>query len=82
MALPDIILYNNQILLSQSNSKLGVIIDSNNCIYGEVVAINDLSSISIGDSLLFNPLNSISLIFDSNLYFLIDESKIIFKENM
>jgi hypothetical protein len=80
---PDIILGKNQILLTQGDSKLGIIIDNNNCIFGEVVSVNNLSNdISVGDFLLFNPLGAKNLLFDSELYYLIDTSQVVFKENV
>lgn len=80
MSVPNIVLLKNQVLLSQTYSKQGNIVDTIYCIFGEVVNINDLvTNVDIGDIVLFNPSESIIITQGEN-YYITDVDKLIFKE--
>lgn len=81
MSVPNIVLLKNQVLLSQTYSKQGNIVDTIYCIFGEVVDKNDLvNKVDIGDIVLFNPSDSI-IITQAENYYITDVDKIIFKES-
>jgi hypothetical protein len=82
MATPNIILERGYILLHQiSESKIGITMTNNNFLFAEAVSVNDLSDkYNLGDFVLFNPLGSTLMVYDSDTYFLTTEDKIIFKE--
>ena len=81
MAAPNIVLYKKQVLLQQTFSKQNTIVDTIYCIFGEVVGKNDLvTSMDIGDIVLFNPIESIIIIQNSVNYYIADVDKLIFKE--
>lgn len=82
MATPDITLNNNEILLTQVESGLGIYQDNNPFINGNVEMINDLEDIwRINDLVLFDPTYAIRFVFDNITYYLISTNKIQYKEN-
>jgi hypothetical protein len=81
MSVPNIVLLKNQVLLFQTNSKQGNIVDTVYCIFGEVVASNDLvTSVDIGDIVLFNPSESIIITQGGANYYITYVDNLIFKE--
>jgi hypothetical protein len=81
MAVPNIVLFKRQVLLTQTFSKQGNSVDTIYCIFGEVVAKNDLVvNTDIGDIVLFNPKQSIIVIQGGVDYYVTDIDNLIFKE--
>jgi len=83
MAAPTIVLGQNQILLIEGVSKLGITLSNSDYFFAEVVGVNNLSELySIGNFVLLNPKNATILTYDSFTYYLTTENNIIFKETV
>ncbi len=81
MAAPNIVLFKKQILLQENGSKLNIIVENTTNIFGEVVGKNDLvTNASIGDIVLFDPSTCIIIKTSTSLYYIVNESDLIFKE--
>lgn len=81
MAVPNIVLFKKQVLLTQTYSKQGSFVDTIYCIFGEVVAKNDLvTNTDIGDIVLFNPKESIIVTQTGVNYYVTNIDDLIFKE--
>lgn len=79
---PDIILNKGQILLTQTTSGLGIVMNNSPFINGTVELVNDLSDTwEVGDLVLFDPLEANKFSFDGDIFYLITEDKIFYKEN-
>lgn len=83
MATPTITLNRNEILLVQTTSSLGIVMDDNPFLFGEVVMINAVDDQNeVGQIVLFNPLESTTARFkyDGSTYFLVPTDKVRFTE--
>lgn len=81
MSVPNIVLLKNQVLLQENSSKLGIIVDNSDNLFGEVVGINDLvTKVDIGNIVLFNPSGCLIFRYNSDFFYIVDVDKIIFKE--
>ena len=79
---PDIVLNKNQVLLTQTTSGLGIVMDNSPFLNGTVALVNDLSGLcTAGDLVLFDPTNATKFIFEGDVYYLTTEDKIFYKEN-
>ena len=83
MAVPDIIINKGQIVLSQSTSGWGIVMDNNDFLFGSVEIVNDLTEqYSVGDIVLFDPQGAKLFMYDDGTYYLTTEDKVYFKETL
>jgi hypothetical protein len=84
--IPDIVLPQGYVMLSQSASIQDLVMDNNSNLFGEVILVNDLCELyAVGDSVLFNPNEGIIMRYDietnSYTYYFVREDSILLKEN-
>lgn len=82
-AIPDLILYSPNILVTQTSSSLGLG-DSQSFgkMYGLVQQVfQTCDRCAVGDTVLFDPLKSTKIIYGSTIYFLTEQSNSSFSEN-
>lgn len=80
-ALPPIILSKPYILVTLTESSIGVISQTSDYYMGIVEAIYDTcDDISVGMKILFSPKTSRALLYGSTIYYVVDESHKLFKE--
>lgn len=81
MAAPEIILNAGQVLLSQSSSTGGIVLDNSPFLFGKVEIVNELSdNYIVNDIVMFDPTGSTKFKYSGVDYFLVFEDKIYFKE--
>lgn len=81
MAAIDIILNAGQIVLSQSTSWTGIVLDDSPLLFGSVEVINDLTDrFEVGNNVLFDPTNATKFSYSGIEYFLTTEDKVFFQE--
>lgn len=81
MAAPDIVINKGQIVLTQTTSGWGIIMDNNDFLFGNVEIVNDLSEQYIlNDIVLFDPQGAKMFMYDDTTFYLTTEDKIYFKE--
>lgn len=82
MPVPPIILNKPYVLVTLANSPNGVIpIGNTNLVFGYVELINDLcDSVSVGEYVFFNRNDAKAVQYGSTIYYLVDETFNIFKE--
>lgn len=77
MSAPDINLAKGEILLTQSNSSLGVIPLQSGLNFGVVVKVNDLcDAVSVADSVMYDSTKGKQIRYGSTMYVLINEENI------
>lgn len=82
MSVPDITLNKGMILLTQSASGLGIVMDNSPFVNAAVAKINDLEeNYKVEDLILFDPTNATKFIYDDTNYYLVETDKIVYKEN-
>ena len=78
---PNIILLKNQVLLQENASKLNIIVNNSDNLFGEVMSLNNLiTNVNVGDIVLFNPNDCLILRYDNSFFYIVDNNKLIFKE--
>jgi hypothetical protein len=82
----DLILKQGYVLLSQTISTLDLEMDNNSCLFGEVIAVNDLCELYAEDDIvLFDPVGCQIIRIDKMgtfvTYYLVREDNILLKEN-
>ena len=82
----SLILKQGYVLISQSVSGMGLEMDNNSCLFGEVVQVNDLCELyAENDIVLFYPNGSQLIRIDKegtySTYYLVREDDILLKEN-
>lgn len=85
MAAPNIILDANTILVTLTSSSSSIVITSGNYNFGLVAKVADaMDSFSVGQTISFNIIDAVEMIYGSTIYYLVDVSKakIIFKETV
>ena len=81
MAAPDIVINKGQIVLTQTTSGWGIVMDNNDFLFGNVEIVNDLSEQYIlNDIVLFDPQGAKMFMYDDTTFYLTTEDKIYFKE--
>lgn len=81
MALPDIVLNSNELVVTQATGS-EIVFDTNASLFGQVKISNDLDDrYSASDYVWFDPEGSVAFTFDSVKYLVINTNKVIFKEN-
>lgn len=82
MALPDIILGKNKVLIVQSESGLNIYQENNSYINGTIEQISDLEdTYSVNDLVYFNANEATRFKFDNDTYYVVETDKIFYKEN-
>jgi len=77
MALSDITLGKGEVLLTQSDSGLGIIPLDNTIMFGVIQAVNDLcDTVIVGDYVMFNPTKTRRLMYGSTIYYISTEENI------
>lgn len=81
MSVPNIVLLKKQIMLQENSSKLGIIVNNSDNLFGEVVAINDLvTNVDVGNIVLFNPSQCLIFRYDNSFFYIIESENLVFKE--
>ena len=81
MAAPDIVINKSQIVLTQTTSGWGIVMDNNDFLFGNVEIVNDLSEqYIVNDIVLFDPQGAKMFMYDDTTFYLTTEDKIYFKE--
>lgn len=81
MAAPDIVINKKQIVLTQSSSGWGIVMDNNDFLFGYVEIVNDLTDMYVvGDIVLFDPQGAKMFMYDDTTFYITTEDKIYFKE--
>lgn len=77
MAAPDTNLSGTQVLLTQSDSGLGVISLDNKTQFGVIAKVSDLcDNVAVGNYVMYNPKDGRQLLYGSTIYILINEESI------
>ena len=88
--IPDIVLPQGYVMLSQSASALNLEMDNNSNLFGEVVLANDLCELyTVGDNVLFRSSDAVLMRYTIGsegdytyyTYYVMREDLILFKEN-
>ena len=82
MALSDLVLSKGEVIVISSDSKLGIISDGKDLMFGVVQRVNDLCDITaVGDSVMFNVNRATPfMIVSGQLFYLIQEQYLSFSE--
>jgi co-chaperonin GroES (HSP10) len=68
-------------MLQENSSKLGIIVDNSDNVFGEVVAVNDLvTNVNVGDIVLFSPTQCLIFRYDNSFFYIVENEKLVFKE--
>lgn len=78
MAIPDITLGNGQILLHESSSTLGIVMNDMNLLrFGVVDAVYATADRTVaGDYVMFNPKEAQKFVYGSTVYYIVMEQNI------
>lgn len=81
MPVPPIILAKPFILVTSSQSTIGITSQTSDYIFGYVSAVYDTcDGVTVGETVLFAPKDSKALLYGSTMYYLVNEAHKLFKE--
>lgn len=82
MAVPNITLHEPYILLSLSNTNLGITLQTSDFSFGIVEKLySGANKFSVGDSVAFPINDAVQILYGSTVYYMINIASIFFKEN-
>ena len=82
MAVPDIVLQEPFILISLSDSLLGIRLQTDQWVFGTVEKVySGATAFAVTDSVAFPKENSVQIVYGSSIYYMVDITNVFFSEN-
>lgn len=81
MAVPDIDLQEPFILISLSDSLLGIILQTDQWVFGTVEKVYSGATVAVTNSVAFPLENSVQIVYGSSIYYMVDITNLFFSEN-